>query len=226
MLALPGLTGSNLSVIAGSTETTILSDAVPCFCAGTRLRTETGEVAVERLAIGDRVTTLSGETRPIIWIGHRRVDCRRHPNPEQVLPVRVARHAFGLHRPYADLLLSPDHAVLAEGVLIPIKCLINGRSIVQISVDAVTYYHVELPEHDVLLAEGLPAESYLDSGDRGHFSNGGAVTRLFPDFAGPGLDPALVWEAKGYAPLIVCGPALEAARGHVEASLSFTASAA
>jgi autotransporter-associated beta strand protein len=137
VLDLPGLTGTNLSVTAGSTATAVLSGAVPCFCAGTKLRTETGEVAVERLAIGARVATLSGEVRPIIWIGHRRVDCRRHPNPEQVLPVRVARHAFGADRPRTDLLLSPDHAVLVEAVLIPIKCLINGRSIAQVSVDAV-----------------------------------------------------------------------------------------
>jgi collagen type I/II/III/V/XI/XXIV/XXVII alpha len=136
--------------------------------------------------------------------------------------VRVARHAFGADRPRTDLLLSPDHAVLVEAVLIPIKCLINGRSIAQVSVDAVTYYHVELPEHDVLWADGLPAESYLDSGDRSNFGNGGEVMRLFPDFAGS----ALVWEARGYAPLVVCGPEFEAARGIVDACSSSTASAA
>jgi hypothetical protein len=50
--------------------------------------------------------------------------------------------------------------------------------------------------------------------------------RLFPDFAGSALDPSLVWEARGYAPLVVCGPEFEAARGIVDACSSSTASAA
>ena len=38
---------------------------------------------------------------------------------------------------------------------------------------SVDYYHVELNEHAILLAEGLPAESYLDTGNRGFFANPG-----------------------------------------------------
>ena len=72
--------------------------------------------------------------------------------------------AFSEGAPRRDLLLSPDHAVYIDDVLIPIRYLVNGVSIVQQTVDAVTYWHVELPEHDVLLAEGLPAESFLDTG--------------------------------------------------------------
>jgi len=91
-------------------------------------------------------------------------------------------------------------------VLIPIKHLINGISIAQVPLDDVTYYHIELPRHDVLLAEGLPAESYLDTGDRGNFDNGGCSVVLYPDFA------TRVWEAKGCAPLVVTGPELDAVR--------------
>jgi len=64
-----------------------------------------------------------------------------------------------------DLRLSPDHALYIGEVLIPVKHLINGSTIVQVPCDEVTYYHVELPKHSVLLAEGLAAESYLDGGD-------------------------------------------------------------
>jgi hypothetical protein len=122
--------------------------------------------------------------------------------------------------PYRDLFLSPDHAVFFEGVLIPIKHLTNGSSIVQVPVDEVTYYHVELPEHDVLLAEGLPTESYLDTGDRTNFSNGGEVARLFPDFSTRTLDAELVRDARSYARLVVCGPEVEAARAVVTSKLS------
>ena len=102
--------------------------------------------------------------------------------------MRVRAGAFDDAQPSRDLWLSPDHAVHVDGVLIPIKHLLNGTSIAQVAVDEVIYYHVELPHHDVLLAEGLPAESYLDTGDRRSFDNsaqairGGEVIRLHPDF--------------------------------------------
>jgi hypothetical protein len=49
---------------------------------------------------------------------------------------------------------------------VPIRHLINGVTIVREPAAPVTYYHVELPEHAILLADGLPAESYLDTGSR------------------------------------------------------------
>jgi hypothetical protein len=82
-------------------------------------------------------------------------------------------------------------------------------------VDEITYYHVELPRHDVLLAEGMPAESYLDVGDRSNFANGGAPIRLFADFATHTFDAAQRWEALGCARLVVCGPELATVRRRV-----------
>jgi hypothetical protein len=134
--------------------------------------------------------------------------------------VRISAGAFGPGRPCRDLWLSPDHAVYVADVLIPMKHLINGEAspsgltrgtIAQVPRDTVTYYHVELPAHGVLLAEGLPAESYLDTGDRTNFANGGGPIALHPDFA------SRVWEAEGCAPLVVTGPVLDATRRWVNA---------
>jgi hypothetical protein len=144
-----------------------------CYAAGTRILTTSGEVAVEALRVGQRVRTAAGEAKPISWIGHRSID-------GEVWPVRVQAHAFGPGRPHRDLWLSPDHAVLVDGdgegaapaVLIPIRYLVNGATVCQERRDQVTYFHVELAMHDVLLAEGLPAESYLDTGNRAAFANG------------------------------------------------------
>ncbi len=181
-----------------------VSLAPPCFAEGTRILTEHGPIAVETLRIGDRIPVLlEGGFRPIIWIGFRHVECRHHPRPRDVWPIRVRRGAFGPDQPVRDLWLSPDHAVFIADVLIPIRYLVNDRTIRQEPRDKVTYWHVELARHDVLYAEGVPAETYLYTDDRRNFSNGGGLVRLHPDFA------SRVREAEGCAPLVVTGPTFE-----------------
>jgi hypothetical protein len=150
-----------------------LAAAPACFVTGTRLLTATGETAVEALRVGDLLCTqLGARLAPIVWIGRRHLDCLDHPKPQEVWPIRISAHAFGTGRPHRFLLLSPDHAVFVDGVLIPIRYLVNGASIAQCRLDAVTYWHVELATHDVILAEGLAAESYLDTGNRCAFLSG------------------------------------------------------
>lgn len=89
--------------------------------------------------------------------------------------------------------------------------LANGTTIRQVPVPEVTYWHVELPHHDVIRAEGLPAESFLDTHDRANFDNGGRAVRLFPDFN------ARIWEADGCAELVQAGPRLESVRRRLAA---------
>jgi hypothetical protein len=177
-------TGRTFTLSAASPHASyVTEDAVACFCTGTAILTDHGERAVEDLCVGDRVVTMSGEVQPIVWIGHRRVDCRAHPRPETVWPVRVEAGAFGLGLPQRELWLSPGHAVLVEGTLLPVDRLINGATVTAIPVDSLTYWHVELPRHDVILANGAPTESYLDTGNRNAFENGGGALQLHPDFS-------------------------------------------
>ena len=194
-----------------------LTTTVPCFVRGTSLATPTGEIAVEALAVGDFLATISGVAMQVRWVGHRVLDCRRHPRPWDVLPVRVRAGALQPGQPHRDLCLSPDHAVYVDGVLIPVRYLINGATVVQEEVDAAHYFHVELADadgqaaHTVLLAEGLAAESFLDTGNRGAFThgagaNGGEVAQLYPDFA------RAVWDSGSCAPLVVDGDRVLAVR--------------
>jgi hypothetical protein len=121
---------------------------------------------------GDLVCTASGGMRSVRWVGSRTIDLAGHPAPAQAQPIRIATGAFADDVPSRDLRLSPDHAVLLDGVLVPAKLLRNGVSITRdITYRRVTYYHIELDVHDILLAEGLAAESYLDTGNRGMFAN-------------------------------------------------------
>jgi hypothetical protein len=69
-----------------------------------------------------------------------------------------------------------------DGVLIQATQLVNGVTLAQVPCDRVEYWHVELDSHDILLAEGLAAESYLDCGNRTAFNNGGAFLEAHPDF--------------------------------------------
>jgi hypothetical protein len=190
------------------TGTFITTDVMPCFTTGTAIDTARGAVCVQDLRVGDRVVCAGGGTRPVIWIGQRRLRIADHPRPAAVMPVRIRRGAFAEGQPRRDLLLSPDHAVFTDDVLIPVKHLIDGAAIVQEPLEAVEYWHVELDRHDVLFAEGLPAESYLETGNRAAFANGGGTMSLHPVF-GPANDAAcLIWEALGYAPLVTTGEAV------------------
>jgi Hint domain len=214
-LAIVGVSGSPSGFqITNDGSNTFIVD---CFASGTHIATPGGAARVEDLAIGDLVNAHFAGAVAIEWIGHRHLDCTRHPDPRKVWPVRVAAGTFGPLRPTRDLTLSPNHAVYVNGELIPIGRLINGTSIVQIPVDRITYYHVELAEHDLLLAEGVLAESYLDVGDRSNFGNAGGEVRLFPDFANCSPDVAATWETRGCAPLLLCGPGLEKARDWISA---------
>ena len=159
-------------------NTLAVSTALVCFASGTLIRTARGDQAIEDLAIGDLVVTASGAHRPIRWLGHRSVNCRQHPRPHEAMPVRVVAHAFGENRPARDLFVSPGHSLCVDvvgEVLIPAGVLINGTTVTQEDVDSVTYWHVELDGHDILLAENMPAESYLEMDNRNFFAESGVV---------------------------------------------------
>jgi hypothetical protein len=134
---------------------------------------------------GRRIVTLVAgvkTVKTVKWLGHRRIDLRAHPRAETVAPVRIIRGAIADNVPHQDLVVSPDHAIFIDGKLICARQLINGATIRQeMDWTAVDYYHVELDNHAILLAEGLPAESYLDTGNAGFFSNAGKPVVLHPD---------------------------------------------
>jgi hypothetical protein len=153
-----------------------------CYCPGTLILTDHGEIAVEALAIGDNVVTQAGLARPIRWIGRRSYAGAFIAGQHLTLPVCIKRGAIAAAVPHQDLWVSPGHAMMIDGQLIPAWRLINGVSVTQaVSVDEVTYYHVELNGHDVLMANGAAAESFLDEDCRGQFQNAGAFDALYPD---------------------------------------------
>ena len=174
--------GDALHSVASADGALVTAD-LACFAAGTGIATPRGRVAVETLQPGDLVNTYRGSPRPVRWIGHRHVDLARHPRPPEVSPIRIRAHALSPNIPERDLRVSPEHAIWLDGGLVPARLLLNGATIVRDTTRAsVTWYHVELDTHDVLLAEGAPVESYLDTGNRGMFENASEPLVLHPVF--------------------------------------------
>ena len=154
----------------------------PCFCAGTEIETAVGPVAVEALRIGDIVITNEGKTAPVRWIGRRAV-APHFMDPLKFMPIRIKAGALAEGVPARDLLLSPDHAVLVDGVLAQAGALVNGSSIVRETTapESFTYYHIELADHALILAEGAAAETFVDNVDRMGFDNWAEYQALVQD---------------------------------------------
>ena len=188
--------------------TDITTDASPCYVTGTRILTGKGEVPVESLAIGDIVLTAAGEATPILWIGRRSYAGRFIAGQHLMLPVCIKRGALGAAIPHRDLWVSPGHAMLVDGQLVPAWRLINGVSVIQAeAVNEVTYYHIELDCHNILLANGAPLESFLDDGCRRQFHNAADFYARYP--GRPAMTP--------YAPRLEDGFSLQAIQDRIAA---------
>jgi beta-glucanase (GH16 family) len=202
---------SGVGTASGSSPS---ANPAPCYCTGTRILTEHGETAVEDLRVGQRVVTASGQRRPIRWIGTRRYPGLTAPPADR--PVRIRAGALADGAPARDLWVSPDHTLLLDGLLVAAGHLVNGRTVTRgEAVIDLTYWHVELDSHDMLLAEAIPAESFLAAaGLRAQFDGGDA--RLHLDTA-----------PKPYAERVEHGSALKALnrRLNLRAGLSVDAPA-
>jgi antigen 43 len=168
-----------------------------CFVAGTQIATPSGETPVEQLAVGDLVRTRRGQAKPITWIGKGSGLVTRGRR-NAATPVIVRKGALADNVPHHDLRVTKGHSLYLDGVLIPVEFLVNHRSILwDDRAQEVTICHIELERHDILLANGAPAESYRDDGNRWLFRNGNT-----------GWDQA---PKQPCAPVLTGGPVVDAA---------------
>ena len=173
----PGATGA----AAGSTIPLSAAGSgdygYPCFYPGTQLATADGVIAVEDIAAGIMLKTVSGAVLPVRWVGWTEV-ATRSADPLKAWPIRITAGALADGLPTRDLLVSPDHAIFVDDVLVQASALVNGVTITREGnvPERFRYYHVELATHELLLAEGVPAESFVDNVDRMNFHNWDART--------------------------------------------------
>lgn len=187
-----------------------IEDGTPCYCRGTLIETDQGEVPVERLQIGDLVRTLEHGFRPIRWIGRRAYSGQFAAGNPDVLPVIFRRGSLAEGLPRQDLSVSPLHAMYLDNVLVPAVALVNGTSIMQAeAMDEVAYFHIELESHDVIFANGAWSETFVDDESRGMFHNAAEYAALYPT--------AAQQPAQYCAPRVEEGSRLEAIRKRLNA---------
>lgn len=181
-----------------------LAPPPPCFARGTRIKVPGGWRVVENLDPGDLVCLHGGGRARLCWVGHAHLPAARVAREPRLWPVRIARGAFGPAFPKRDLLLSPQHRVLLRStmadlllgeseVLMPAHRLVGLPGVTQERPrGAVDYFHLALDRHEILNAEGLPAES-LYLGRSAREALGAAawdeLSALFPELSRPAPDP-------------------------------------
>ena len=172
-----------------------------CLLRGTHILTSHGLKRVEFLSIGEHVVTASGDAVPVKWIGRQIFRRSRSSRwPDSVHPIRVARSALADNVPHAHLYVSPLHALFIDGVLIRAAPLINGTSIIPAVPEGmkdIEYFQIELAAHEVILAEGAPVETYLNTNGREHFTNFVEYERLYGREPGPTVPYAPVYNYSG-----------------------------
>jgi antigen 43 len=190
-----GSSAGNVTISSGAgingTELTAV-----CFCVGTLIGTPGGEVPVEKLKIGAQVLTAHNGPRKIRWIGRGKV-LSTPGKHTAATPVIVCKGALADNVPTRDLHVTKAHSLYIDGVLIPVEFLVNHRTILwDDRGQEVEIYHIELDRHDVILANGAPAETFRDDGNRWLFQNA---------YSGWGLPPQ-----EPCAPVLTGGPVVDA----------------
>ncbi|WP_296419305.1 peroxidase family protein [Pseudooctadecabacter sp.] len=168
---------------------------ITCFTIGTLIITERGKLPIETLAVGDRVWTMDAGLQPVAWIGQATV-----PATGDLAPIHIAKGAMGNDR---DLLVSPQHRMMLDGwrvemhcgtdeVLAPAKALINDHTIRPREGGTVTYVHIAFADHQIVMAEGIPSESFFPGAEAMNALDAAAraeILALFPEWDCPHLRP-------------------------------------
>lgn len=179
-----------------------------CFGEGTLIATPGGAVAVEALRIDDLVLTEDGRAVPVTWVGRQGIV----PLFQRLRLIRIVAGALGDGIPMRDLVVTADHALMLERVLVNAGALVNGSTVTEVPAsklpERVTVYHIETEAHDIILAEGVPAETYIDYAGRRVFDNYAEYVALYGEERGIVENPA---------PRVTCArmlpPALKARLG-------------
>jgi hypothetical protein len=179
--------GTTQTIVPSSGTTNVYQSqaaAYLCFAAGTQIATPTGERAVEALQIGDHVLTAEGRAVSVKWVGRQSVKTR-FGTAERLAPVRIRAGALSDGLPHSDLTVTADHGMLVRGVICHAGALVNGTTITRVPLaemgEVYTVFHIETEAHEIILANGAPAETFIDNVSRRVFDNFAEFEALYGD---------------------------------------------
>ena len=205
-----GLDSSTTSTKTLADSALDTSDFTVCFFPGTLIATPFGERKVEELVSGNPVlvgdtcaSPATWQSRmgrkfriklgfsravPVKWIGRQTISTRFGP-AERLMPVRFVAGSLGQEGgtllPHSELTVTADHAMLVDGVLCEAGALVNGTTITRVPLsefgESYTVYHVETAAHEIVFANGAPAETFVDSVSRRAFENYAEFENLYGD---------------------------------------------
>ena len=160
---------------------TITVNIALCFAEGTAIETPDGARPGEMLRTGDMIQTADGRVEPVRWIGRQTIKMLFSGPHSQ--PVRIRTGALGNGLPHSDLTVTADHGMIIDGFVINASALVNGNTIDFVPVtelkESFTVYHIETENHDVILANGAPAETFIDAAGRASFDNYQEYLKLY-----------------------------------------------
>ncbi|MEQ6204047.1 Hint domain-containing protein [Sulfitobacter sp. HNIBRBA2951] len=170
--------GQSIQRAPSGDDNIVADDATPgllCFAPGTLIQGPDGEVAVETLEIGQQILTASGQVCEVLWLGRQTVQPGHSAVPAALEPVRLRKGALGGGLPHSDLIVTADHGMVIDDMIINAGSLVNGPTIEWVPAaelpPRMTYYHIETAQHDVILANGAPTETFIDYVGRQSFDN-------------------------------------------------------
>jgi len=151
-----------------------------CYLRGTKILTESGEIAIEDLRAGDRLVTRFGGLRPLQWVGRQRFNGRFLGQTNA--PVCFHAGSIADNVPSRDLYVSPAHSMVIDDHLVGACLLVNGVTITQTATDQIVdYFHLDFGVHDCVIADGAWSETYAEQHNRTQFHNLAAFQAEFPD---------------------------------------------
>jgi hypothetical protein len=186
--AIDDTTGSAFKAWSDNTASQSLGSTalVACFLEGTLIETPDGARQVETLGTGDVIVTQGGATTAVKWIGRQTIMPRFGP-AERHMPVRFVTGSLGNSIPHTDLTVTADHGMLVEGVICHAGALVNGTTITLVPLaemgESFTVYHIETETHEIILANGAPAETFIDNVSRRVFDNYAEFEALYGNVA-------------------------------------------
>jgi len=175
----------------GSTTYATQDAQINCFAAGTMIATPAGEQTIETLQAGDMILTADGGKTEVVWLARQTIGLHHGPSAKRA-PVRIRAGALGNH---SDLIVTADHGMIVDGLVINASALVNGTTIDWVAEADIpagfTVYHVETTAHDVVLANGAASETFIDAAGRQGFDNyqeylaRNTVDRVIPEMDRP-----------------------------------------